>query len=141
MFWGAFFDNLKGFAIVPFEKESLRTYLPDIRALLESPWAPGASLFCTDKIQHPGTSNHLDEFLFLKSVVGLEEVESIKVTIPAPSWYHFRHKDGMAYAKDVYNSDAEYFEDLAIVYRKELGMLYDAGLRRVQIDDPHLSCQ
>lgn len=125
---------------MPMKDQSLRTYFPDIKALLESPWAPGAALLCTGKIQHPGTSNHLDEFLFLKSVVGDDMLDSIKLTIPAPSWYHIRHKDGAAYAKGVYNSDAEYFNDLAAVYQKELQILYDAGLRRVQIDDPHLSC-
>ncbi|KAJ5218371.1 uncharacterized protein N7498_000470 [Penicillium cinerascens] len=139
LFWGTFFDNLEGFEAVPLDANGLRTYLPDIKVLLESPFAPGASTMCTGKIRHPGSSNHLDEFLFLRSVVGPENAGNIKITIPAPSWYHFRHKDGMAYAKGVYDSDTGYFEDLAVVYRQELQILYDAGLRRVQIDDPHLS--
>jgi methionine synthase II (cobalamin-independent) len=40
----------------------------------------------------------------------------------------------------VYASDAECFADIAKAYRDELKILYDNGLRNVQIDDPNLAC-
>ena len=39
----------------------------------------------------------------------------------------------------MYSSDAEYFADIAQAYRTELKILYDNGLRNVQIDDPNLA--
>jgi methionine synthase II (cobalamin-independent) len=45
-----------------------------------------------------------------------------------------------AYSKDVYANDEEHFNDIAAAYRVELGILYDAGCRNVQIDDPLLAC-
>lgn len=119
----------------------LREYLPDVQSLSAWQFAPQTVVFCTGKIRHTGHSSTLDEFRFVESIVGKENVGDIKVTIPAPSWYHFRHKDGKAYAKGVYDTDAEYLDDLATAFRTELGLLYDAGLRRIQVDDPHLSCQ
>lgn len=97
-------------------------------------------VFCTGKIRHSGQSSTLDEFRFVQSIAGRENVSNIKITIPAPSWYHFRHKDGRAYASGVYENDKEYLDDLARAFRTELGLLYEAGLRRIQVDDPHLSC-
>jgi len=55
--------------------------------------------------------------------------------------YHLRYREGKAYPKDVYASDEEYFADLAQAYRTELQILYDAGLRNVQVDDPNLACK
>ncbi|KAL9129651.1 MAG: hypothetical protein Q9175_007246 [Cornicularia normoerica] len=61
------------------------------------------------------------------------------MTLAAPEWYHMRYKDGRAYPKDVYPSDKEYFADIAKAYQTELQILYDNGLRNVQIDDPNLA--
>lgn len=55
--------------------------------------------------------------------------------------FHFRLAEGSAYSKDVYQNDEEHFEDLAKAYQVELDMLYQAGLRNVQIDDPTLACE
>ena len=54
--------------------------------------------------------------------------------------YHFRYKEGKAYPSDVYSNDQEYFADLAKAYQEELKILYDAGLRNGQVDDPNLAC-
>lgn len=54
--------------------------------------------------------------------------------------YHLRYKTGNAFDKNVYSDDAEYFADLAKAYRDELKMLYDAGARNIQFDDPNLAC-
>ncbi|KAJ5691781.1 hypothetical protein N7462_001204 [Penicillium macrosclerotiorum] len=45
---------------------------------------------------------------------------------------------GSAYHSSIYSSDQEYFKDLAIAYIAEFRILYDAGLRSIQIDDPCL---
>jgi methionine synthase II (cobalamin-independent) len=65
----------------------------------------------------------------------------LSLQIISPSWYHFRYAPGRAYSKDVYQSDDEYFADAAKAYQVELKILYDAGLRNVQIDDPNLACK
>ncbi|OJJ60499.1 hypothetical protein ASPSYDRAFT_147181 [Aspergillus sydowii CBS 593.65] len=141
LFFSTFFDNVSGFESVPTDVSGLglREYLPDVKSLSAWQFAPRTVVFCTGKIQHSGQSSTLDEFRFVQSVVGRENVSNIKVTIPAPSWYHFRHKDGRAYASGVYENDKEYLDDLARAFRTELGLLYEAGLRRIQVDDPHLS--
>jgi len=41
----------------------------------------------------------------------------------------------------VYESDEEYFKDVAAAYQTELKILYDAGLRNGQVDDPNLACK
>lgn len=49
--------------------------------------------------------------------------------------------DGKAYPKEVYKNDEEYFADVAKAYQVELDILYKAGLRNVQFDDPNLACE
>jgi len=61
------------------------------------------------------------------------------MTLAAPNWYHLRYKEGKAYPKDVYSNDEEYFGDIAKAYQQELKILYDAGLRNAQVDDPNLA--
>jgi methionine synthase II (cobalamin-independent) len=50
-----------------------------------------------------------------------------------------RYKQGKAYTPEAYANDEEYFADVARVYQAELEMLYNAGLRNVQFDDPGLA--
>ena len=52
-----------------------------------------------------------------------------------------RYIDGKAFPKDVYKNDKEYFADVAKAYQVELDILYKAGLRNVQFDDPNLACK
>ncbi|KAJ5645680.1 hypothetical protein N7507_011691 [Penicillium longicatenatum] len=137
LFWGSFFDQLDGFEEVPLVAEDIRMYLPKNKALLD--YRIGSTVLCTSKIRHPGHSPHLEEFLYMRSIVEPDRLGDVKITIPAPHWYHLRYKHGHAYRSEVYASDEEYFKELAAAYRKELQLLYDAGLRRVQIDDPDLS--
>lgn len=51
-----------------------------------------------------------------------------------------RYKQGRAYTQEAYPNDAEYFQDVAKAYQTELDVLYKAGLRNVQFDDPGLAC-
>lgn len=113
--------------------------MPDIAAFTESGHKPGETVICTGKIKHVG-STYVDQWNYLKNLLPKERQGEAKLTLAAPNWYHLRYKTGRAYPKDVYSSDAEYFADIAAAYRAELKILYDNGLRNVQIDDPNLAC-
>jgi len=139
MFWGTFFPGLDGFEEIQNpDIDIFRMYVPDIAAFTESGHKPGETVICTGKIKHVG-STYLDQWNYLKSLLPKERVGEAKLTLAAPNWYHLRYKTGKAYPKDVYATDAEYFADIAKAYRAELKILYDAGLRNVQIDDPNLA--
>ncbi|RJE19470.1 Methionine synthase [Aspergillus sclerotialis] len=139
MFWGSFFPGLDGFEeVANVDPESFRPYAPDVAAFLEAGHKPGESVICTGKIKHVG-STYVDQFKYLASLVPPEEVKNLKITLAAPNWYHLRYKEGKAYPKDVYSSDEEYFGDIAKAYQAELQILYDAGCRNVQWDDPNLA--
>lgn len=113
--------------------------MPDIAGFTETGHKPGESVFCTGKIKHVG-STYIAQWNYLKSIVPKERVHECKMTLPAPEWYHMRYKEGRAYPKEVYKNDAEYFADIATAYQTELQILYDAGLRNIQIDDPNFAC-
>ncbi|KAL4882927.1 hypothetical protein BJY04DRAFT_186331 [Aspergillus karnatakaensis] len=139
MFWGSFFPGLEGFEEVSDpDPEVFRPYAPDVAAFLEAGHKPGESVFCTGKIKHVG-STYVDQFKYLASLVKPEEVKNLKLTLAAPNWYHLRYKDGYAFPKDVYANVDEYFADIAKAYQDELKILYDAGCRNVQFDDPNLA--
>ncbi|CAL5870309.1 uncharacterized protein PFLUO_LOCUS4544 [Penicillium psychrofluorescens] len=139
MFWGTFFPGLDGFEeVTDFDVGIFRTYAPDIAAFLEEGHKPGETVLCTGKIRHVG-STYVDQFKYLASLVPAEKVKNLKITLAAPNWYHLRYLEGKAYPTDVYSSDAEYFGDIAKAYQAELQILYDAGCRNVQFDDPNLA--
>ncbi|WEW59146.1 hypothetical protein PRK78_004615 [Emydomyces testavorans] len=141
VFWGAFWPGLEGMTEIKNPAlDIFRPYLPDIAAFTETGHKPGESVICTGKIKHIG-STYLGEFGYLKSLVPADQVKYLKLTLPAPNWYHLRYKEGRAYPKDVYASDEEYFQDISKAYQAELQILYDVGLRNVQIDDPNLACE
>ena len=83
----------------------------------------------------------MKELEYMKANTPEKEWGNLKLTLAAPNWYHFRYKEGKAYPKDVYANDEEYFADIAKAYRQELQILYDAGLRNAQVDDPNLACK
>ena len=114
--------------------------MPDVAGFTESHHQPGETVICTGKIRQVG-GTYVDQWNFLKSIVPKERVHECKITLAAPEWYHLRYKEGRAYPKDVYPSDKEYFTDIAKAYQTELQILYDNGLRNVQIDDPNLACK
>jgi len=139
MFWGTFFPGLDGFEEIQNpDIDIFRMYVPDIAAFTESGHKPGETVICTGKIKHVG-STYVDQWNHLKSLLPKEKQHEAKLTLAAPEWYHLRYKTGKAYPKEVYASDAEYFADIAKAYRTELKILYDNGLRNVQIDDPNLA--
>lgn len=141
MFWGTFFPSLKGFTEIQGPDANIfRPYVPDIAAFLEEDHVPGETVICTGKIEHTGKSSYIEQFEYLKSIVPKEQWGNIKLTLAAPNWYHLRYKTGKAYPKEVYANDQEYFHDIAKAYQTELQILYDAGLRNAQVDDPNLAC-
>jgi len=138
MFWGTFFPGLDGFEEIQNpDIDIFRMYVPDIAAFTESGHKPGETVICTGKIKHVG-STYVDQWNYLKSLPGVKQHEA-KLTLAAPKWYHLRDKTSRAYPKEIYANDAEYFADIAKAYRAELKILYDNGLRNVQIDDPNLA--
>ncbi|MFC4321765.1 5-methyltetrahydropteroyltriglutamate--homocysteine S-methyltransferase [Litchfieldia salsa] len=74
--------------------------------------------------------NHpmLKDFKYLHEVAG-DHVA--KFTIPSPSMLHFRGEIDPT----VYPDEQEFFDDLALTYKKALQAFYDAGCRYLQLDD------
>ncbi|KAM0713609.1 hypothetical protein Q7P37_010571 [Cladosporium fusiforme] len=144
MFWGTFFETLNGMEEINmreggYDMSIFRQYAPDVKSFMHAKTVPNSVTVATGKISHTGTSSFLPEFEYLKSIVPKEQWKDIKLTLTSPSWYHFRYGPGKAYNKGVYASDDEYFEDVAKAYQTELKILYDAGLRNAQVDDPNLA--
>ncbi|KAI5793065.1 UROD/MetE-like protein [Geopyxis carbonaria] len=138
MFYDGFFDYLEGFTYVEEPaREIFKMYVPDIAAFLAENTKPAATTLCTGKIKHV-KSGYLPQFEAMKKYAKPEEVKNIKMTLAAPEWFHLRHGEH-AYDKSVYANDEEHFNDIAAAYRVELKILYDAGCRNIQIDDPLLA--
>lgn len=144
MFWGTFFETLNGMEEINmreggYDMTIFRQYAPDVKSFMHAKTVPNSVTVATGKISHTGTSSFLPEFEYLKTIVPKEQWGDIKLTLTSPSWYHFRYGPNKAYNKGVYASDDEYFEDVAKAYQTELKILYDAGLRNAQVDDPNLA--
>lgn len=137
MFWGTFFPGLEGFKEIKNpDVDIFRMYMPDVAGFTESHHKPGETVICTSKTRHVG-STYVDQWNFLKSIVPKKRVHECKITLAAPEWYYLRYKEGRVYPKDVYPSDKEYYTGIGKAYQTELQILYDNGLRNVQIDDPN----
>ncbi len=83
----------------------------------------------TGKIGFPGHPM-LEHFKFLKDHARVTP----KMTIPAPSTFHFR-QGRAAISTDVYPTLDPFFDDLAAAYRAAIRAFYDAGCRYLQLDD------
>jgi 5-methyltetrahydropteroyltriglutamate--homocysteine methyltransferase len=79
-----------------------------------------------------GFSGHhmLDHFKFLKAHTRV----AAKMTIPAPSTFHFR-QGRAAISKEVYPDLDVFFDDLAGAYRATIRAFYGVGCRYLQLDD------
>ncbi|KAK3111253.1 hypothetical protein LTR53_013676 [Teratosphaeriaceae sp. CCFEE 6253] len=143
-FWGTFFETLDGMEEVNlreggYDQSIFRAYAPDVKSFMHAKTVPNSVTVATGKIKHTGKSSFLPEFEYLKSLVPESEWKNIKLTLTSPSWYHFRYGPKKAYVKGVYENDDQYFQDVAAAYQTELKILYDAGLRNGQVDDPNLA--
>lgn len=145
-FWGLTWDEFEGTTrLQDAEAAMFRLYHPDVVSLIEQDRKvmPGDSVIAGAKLRHdPAKSvSNLHELRLLQSVLPEAEWADIKLTMITPAWFHMRYKQGRAYTPEAYSSDAEYFKDVAKVYKAELQQLYDAGLRNVQFDDPGMACK
>jgi 5-methyltetrahydropteroyltriglutamate--homocysteine methyltransferase len=79
-----------------------------------------------------GFSGHpmLDHFRFLKAHARVTP----KMTIPAPSTFHFRQGRALI-SREVYPDLDAYFDDVAAAYRTAIRAFHDAGCRYLQLDD------
>lgn len=78
MFWGSFFPGLDGFEeIRDVDAGAFRSYAPDVAAFLEAGHKPGASVFCTGKIKHIG-STYVDQLTYLASLVPAEDAKNLE---------------------------------------------------------------
>jgi 5-methyltetrahydropteroyltriglutamate--homocysteine methyltransferase len=92
------------------------------------------SLQVTGELSRRPGGIFVDDFRFLKSVAHVTP----KMTIPSPTTMHFRGGREAVDAK-AYPAMAEFYADLAGVYREEIGDLADAGCRYLQIDEVNLA--
>ncbi|KAL6923913.1 hypothetical protein ACHAP8_007236 [Fusarium lateritium] len=143
-FWGLMWDEFEGTTQLQDADASLfRLYHPDVVSLIEKDRQvmPGESVIAGGKLSHnPEKSvSNLHELKLVQQFVPKEQWGSIKLTMITPAWFHMRYKQGKAYSPEAYKNDEEYFADVAKVYQAELGMLYKAGLRNVQFDDPGMA--
>jgi 5-methyltetrahydropteroyltriglutamate--homocysteine methyltransferase len=97
-------------------------------------WAP-PSAHITGKVGLPHTI-FADHFTFLKENSSPEQTP--KITIPSPSMVHYR---GGREAIDsaTYPHLAQFWDDLAAAYAKQLAGLHALGARYVQLDDTALA--
>ena len=143
-FWGTFFETLNGMEEINLRKSGydqsiFRAYAPDVKSFMHEKTIPNSVTVSTGKVSHTGKSSFLPEFEFMKKVVTEDQWTNIKLTMTSPSWYHFRYGPKKAYVNGVYTNDDDYFADVAKAYQTELKILYEAGLRNVQVDDPNLA--
>ncbi|MDO9411540.1 MAG: 5-methyltetrahydropteroyltriglutamate--homocysteine S-methyltransferase [Pseudolabrys sp.] len=73
---------------------------------------------------------HLDHFKFLKDHCSVTP----KMTIPAPSTFHFRQGRAMI-STDAYPDLDAFFDDVGKTWQKAIRAFYDAGCRYLQLDD------
>ncbi len=73
---------------------------------------------------------HIEHFKFLKAHCKTTP----KMTIPAPSTFHFRQGRAMV-SKEAYPDLDAFFHDIGQTWRKAIRAFYDAGCRYLQLDD------
>jgi 5-methyltetrahydropteroyltriglutamate--homocysteine methyltransferase len=83
----------------------------------------------TGKLRH-ARGIETENFKFLAAVTK----QTAKQCIPSPSLVHFR-TGSSGVDKTAYPDMAEFFADLALVYREEIAQLAGAGCRYLEIDD------
>ncbi|OTA90111.1 hypothetical protein M434DRAFT_23075 [Hypoxylon sp. CO27-5] len=141
IYYGGFFEKLSGFEAKPNLPipDAFRTDFPTTTGLAKMGAKTRAAVVCLGKIEYK-ESPYLPEWITLRDNLPRELWNEAKFTMPAPNYQHIQLKPGTAWTKESgYTSDQEYFDDLSRCYAAELQTLYDAGLRNIQVDDPHLT--
>lgn len=138
IFYSDFFDRLSGFELRPsIPLEDFKPYFPTVRVLRSRGATHRDGIVCSGPVRHV-QSPLLAEWLYLRSLLPEALWAECKVTLPSPTYYHMQLKEGMAW-NGVYESDEAFFADVAAAYRREFEVLYQAGVRNVQVDDPNMS--
>ncbi len=89
----------------------------------------------TGKLARPdGGGIFVDDFRFLMSVARV----TAKITLPSPTVMHFRG-GREAIDAEAYPDIADFYADLARLYREEIGDLARAGCRYLQLDEVNLA--
>jgi methionine synthase II (cobalamin-independent) len=141
LFSGGFFERIHGFEA---KTVSLGPDGPcrtgyGVDTFLRSIGCTEKSIYiATEKISYE-QSPFLEDWLVLRGLVPEELWGECKITLPSPTWLAYQLKKNRAYEIDVYEDDGSFFDDVALCYRKEIRTLYDAGVRNIQIDDPHFT--
>jgi len=120
-YWGHWIDAIDGLSV----GESLFKF-HDERGAEQTFICP----ICVGKLQQAAPIS-TEEFKFLKSVTKSGEP---KVTMPAPSTFHFWRGD-KGLKGSPYKNAAAFFDDLAAIYRNEIANLGRLGCRYVQLDE------
>jgi 5-methyltetrahydropteroyltriglutamate--homocysteine methyltransferase len=94
-----------------------------------APATRAEALAVVGKVGFPDDHPMLEDFVFLRERTRVVP----KMTIPSPSVLHFR--PGYNAIRSIYPDIDEFFDDLAIAYRKALRAFYDVGCRYLQLDD------
>ena len=121
-FHGDFIDKLEGVEFKLFHPGGGKTGAAPFAAVV------------SDKIARPAGGVEVENFRFLAGLTS----RTAKQTIPSPTMTHFRG-GRQAISETAYPDMAEFFADLARVYREEVLGLADAGCRYLQLDDTNLA--
>ncbi|OKP05859.1 hypothetical protein PENSUB_6579 [Penicillium subrubescens] len=139
IFYSGFFENLQGMEVVeaiPVD-QGYRTGFPTLKMLKSLGIPTRDSVVAVDRIKNTD-SPCLSEWKSLRSRLSQEQWKDFKLTMPPITHSHMQMAIGTAYRPNAYSSDQEYFKDLAEAYAAEFLVLYNEGLRSIQIDDPCL---
>jgi 5-methyltetrahydropteroyltriglutamate--homocysteine methyltransferase len=86
------------------------------------------------RLTWPGPVN-VDNFNF---IAGLAGNGVPKITLPGPCYIHFRSgRDNIS--PEVYPDLDDFWNDLVVSYEKEIGALYEAGCRYIQLDETSIA--
>jgi methionine synthase II (cobalamin-independent) len=139
IYFGGFFENLEGFEeVIDAPWDLYRLSAPPIAMLKKAGLKFPMTVICTGKIKHT-KSPYLDHWKLLRSCVPEDQWRDCKFTMPPAPFFHLRLAPGKIYNEEAYSNDEDFFADLATAYQKEFEILYDEGLRNIQIDDPTLA--
>jgi methionine synthase II (cobalamin-independent) len=138
IFFGGFFSNLPGFRMEVKDASQWRSGLPTMRQSVKEEFSTYPVPIATTKVTYD-RSVYLDDWLQLRSMLPEQRWHEAKMTLPSPCTHHLQLNDGEAYHKGVYDSEQTFLADVSAALRNEILILYDHGLRMVQIDDPNLT--
>ncbi|KAF7555912.1 hypothetical protein G7Z17_g1836 [Cylindrodendrum hubeiense] len=138
IFYSGLFEKLSGVVVEQLPiPDSLRPGLPLIPIFQSFGMKAHAVVVAKGRAEHKEAA-YLSGWNMLRGCLPADKWKECKIALPSPTWQHLQVAKGLAFDSSVYASDREYFLDLARAYQQELKILYDAGLRVAQVDDPNM---